>query len=191
MDLQTIFRFVRISTFFTLESFTFFVRRRIGFPFQELLFSSLIPPQSWGTYSLLPCHSLMGCSLPGVQGKGEGRANGEGDVESLPHVGQCLAKIQALGHQGRVIISHCSWHHLHRPKSHWWSLRHGQNNWKDSSHFIWINWTDLGGHPTPSAVLSKPLMSHILICSFKQDASAFPYEREHEREQEREHQQEH
>ena len=151
MDLQTIFRFVRISTFSTLESFTFFVRRRIGFPFQELLFSSLIPPQSWRAYSLLPCHSLMGCSSPGVQGKGEGRANREGDVERLPHVGQCLAKIQALGHQGRIITSHCSWHHLHRPKSHWWSLRRGQNNWKATSHFIWINWTDLGGHPTPSA----------------------------------------
>ena len=39
--------------------------------------------------------------------------------------------------------------------------------------------------------MSAGLMSHILICSFKQDASAFPYEREHEREQEREHQQEH
>ena len=143
MDLQTIFRFVRVSTFFTRESFTFFFRRWIGFPFQELLFPSLIPSQSWGAWSFLLCHHIMGHISPGVQGKGEGRANGEGDVESLPHVGQRLAKIQALGHQGRVITSHCSWHHLHRPRSHWWSLGHGQNNWKATSHFIWTNWITL------------------------------------------------
>ena len=136
VDLQSIFRFIRFSTFFTLESFVF--KWEFGFPFQELLFPSLVPPQSWGACSLLPCNCSFSSSFPGVQGKGEGRGNGEGDAERLSHVGQCLAKIQALGHQGRVITSHCSWHHVHRPRSHGWSLGRVQNNWKTTSHFIWI-----------------------------------------------------
>ena len=45
---------------------------------------------------------------PGVQGEGEGGAQGEGEVEGLALAGQCLAKGQTLGCQGGGdFITHC------------------------------------------------------------------------------------
>ena len=48
---------------------------------------------------------------PGVQVEGEGGAGDEGD--GLYHAGQCLAKVQALGHQSRVTYTKCGRRHLH------------------------------------------------------------------------------
>ena len=39
---------------------------------------------------------------PGVQGEGEGGADGECEGEGLPLAGQHLAEVQALGGQGMV-----------------------------------------------------------------------------------------
>ena len=52
-------------------------------------------------------HPLRGRAVhPGVQGEGEGIANGEGAVETLAPVGQCLAKIQTLSHKGGLFFTY-------------------------------------------------------------------------------------
>ena len=43
---------------------------------------------------------------PGVQEEGEGVTNGEGEVETLVLVGQCLAKIRTLRSKGRTFFTH-------------------------------------------------------------------------------------
>ena len=51
--------------------------------------------------------------FPGVQGKGEGRVNLEGEAERLALAGQCLAESQALGCQGGLFPTYSGSSHFH------------------------------------------------------------------------------
>ena len=64
-----------------------------------------ISPEGGGTCLLLD--HWASCLSPGVQGEGEPRADGQGEVEGLALLCPCLAKVHALGGQGGVNITHC------------------------------------------------------------------------------------
>ena len=67
---------------------------------KEFLSPPGISPEGGGTYLLLG--HWASCLSPGVQGEGEPRADGQGEVEGLALLCQCLAKVHALGGQGTV-----------------------------------------------------------------------------------------
>ena len=62
--------------------------------------SSIISPLCGGAFLFLPSHLFYWSPHPGVQGEGEGCAEGEGKVEGLALAGQCIAKGQTLGGTG-------------------------------------------------------------------------------------------
>ena len=56
---------------------------------------------------LVPCGKGP-LAPPGVQEEGEGGTDGDGELKALALPCQCLAKVQALGGQGRVSLVHSS-----------------------------------------------------------------------------------
>ena len=60
---------------------------------KELLSSLGISAESRGAWLLLLDHLVHHCLAPGVQGEGEGRAYGNGEVEDLTLIGQRLAEL--------------------------------------------------------------------------------------------------
>ena len=75
-------------------------------PLEIVLSPPGIPLEGGGACLLLGYWAC--CLAPGVQGEGEVRTNGNGEVEDLALAGQCLAKVQALHEQGGANFGHCS-----------------------------------------------------------------------------------
>ena len=113
VNLQTVFSFETRLTMVTLEGFQLLHRRLVGIQTScrsscrlRLLHHKLLSPlgvsleNRWAL--LAPCwHGLL--ALPGIQGEGEGGADGEGELKILAMAGQRMAEIHALCCQGRVL----------------------------------------------------------------------------------------
>ena len=86
------------------------LRRRVLLLFQKVFSASGISPDSRGAWLFLGL--ALGAQgqhlLPCFKGKGEGGADGDGEVESRALASQCLAEVQALCDQGGIIFIHCS-----------------------------------------------------------------------------------
>ena len=117
MNFQSIFCFEICITLVTLKGCTLLLfgfqisynrRFRSGFLSKKLLSAIGISPEGgWAAPLLDPCRQSL-LSLPGVQGEGEGGADGDGELKHLALACQCLAEVQALGRQRGVSLTHCS-----------------------------------------------------------------------------------
>ena len=83
-------------------------RCRVPFLVQENFPAPGIPPEGGWAGLLLEWNLGLDVQAqpPCVQGEGEVRAHGEGELESRALAAQCLAEVQALGCQ--VGFTHCS-----------------------------------------------------------------------------------
>ena len=75
---------------------------------EELLSAPGISSHGWWAAPLLDLGDRDILALPGVQGEGEVGADGDRELEYCALKCQCLAEIQALGHQGGVGLAHSS-----------------------------------------------------------------------------------
>ena len=113
VDLQTIFSFETRLTMVTREGFQLLHRLLVGLQTScrssfrlRILHKELLSPlgisleSRWALFAP-GWHGLL--ALPGIQGEGEGGADGEGELELLALDGQHTAEVHALGGQGRVL----------------------------------------------------------------------------------------
>ena len=113
VNLQTIFSFETRLTMVTWKGFQLLHRLLVGLQTScrssfrlRILHKELLSPlgisleSRWALFAP-GWHGLL--ALPGIQGEGEGGADGEGELKILAMAGQCMADVHALCCQGRVL----------------------------------------------------------------------------------------